>query len=153
MGKQSGLLLGLPALGSMTIFLYGEDDFRSSRKLAEIKNRFLQICKEGSALFVFDFSEDDANIEEIIPRLSSGGLFSNKKLAIFKNALQNKKMTEDENLLNFLKKITKDETKDLDVVFWEKEKFDRSAKLIKFLLSNSKREEFNFLEGRNFWAG
>ena len=88
----------------MTIFLYGEDDFRSSRKLAEIKNKFLQICKEGSALFVFDFSEAKQILRRIIPRLSSGGLFSNKKLAIFKNALQNKKMTEDEKSAEFPEK-------------------------------------------------
>jgi DNA polymerase III delta subunit len=64
----------------MIIFLYGEDEFRSLEKLAEIKNKFLEKNKEGAPLSVFDFTEKDWNIEEIIMSISSGGLFSSKKL-------------------------------------------------------------------------
>jgi len=75
------------------------------------------------------------------------GLFSDKKLAIVKHALQNKKIAESEGLLEFLKKLKKSEDKDLTLIFWEKEKLDKKNKLVKFLLSNSNSQEFSFLAG------
>ncbi|MDD5489163.1 MAG: DNA polymerase III subunit delta [Candidatus Moranbacteria bacterium] len=131
----------------MIIFLYGEDEFRSNRKLAEVKDKFLQNYKEGSTLFVFDFAEPTEKINEMLIKLSSGGLFSNKKLAIVKNILQNKTAAQDLELLGFLKKAEKGEMKDLTFVFWEKEKIDKKLKLTKFLLEKSKKQEFGLLDG------
>jgi DNA polymerase-3 subunit delta len=134
----------------MIIFLHGEDEFRSAQKLAEIKNKFLEKNKEGGTLFVFDFSEKEIGAEDLLLNLSTGGLFSNNKLAIFKNALQNKKLAESEELLDFLKKLKREENKDLTMVFWEDEKFEKKAKLVKYLLANSKSQEFEFLQGTKF---
>jgi len=131
----------------MIIFLYGEDGFRSSRKLAEIKNKFTEKNKEGGTLFVFDFQEEDFKAEDLVMKLASGGLFSEKKLAILKSALQNKKMAESEALLEFLKKHKKEEDKDLTLIFWEQEKLDKKNKLVKFLLANSNSQEFTFISG------
>ena len=108
----------------MIIFLFGEDEFRSNRKLAEIKQKFLEKNPDGVS-GLFDFAEPGVKISELVLKLSSGGLFSDKKLAIVKNILQNKTAAEDKELLDFLKKTDKGETKDLTLVFWEKEK-DRS---------------------------
>src|SRR4030042_3418173 len=131
----------------MIIFLYGEDEFRSQRKLAEIKNKFLQNYKEGATLFVFDFLENEEKIDELTLKLSSGGLFSNKKLAIVKNIFLNKTAAENAAFLDFLKRADKEGVKDLTLVFWEKEKIDKKWKLAKFLLEKAKKQEFNFLEG------
>lgn len=131
----------------MIIFLYGEDEFRSSRKLAEIKNKFIEKNKEGGTLFVFDLAEPAVKISEMLLKLSSGGLFSNKKLAIIKNILQNKTAAEDREFLDFLKKADKGEIKDLTLVFWEREKFDKKLKLAKFLLEKAKKQEFRLLDG------
>ena len=131
----------------MIIFLYGEDEFRSNRKLAEIKNKFLEKNKEGGTLFVFDFSEGEVKIEDFIIKISSGGLFSNKKLVIIKNIFQDKAAAESKELIDFLKRAGKEEKKDIIIVFWEKEKIDKKLKLAKFLLENSKKQEFDFLEG------
>ena len=131
----------------MIIFLYGEDEFRSSRKLAEIKNKFLEKNKEGGTLFVFDFAEPEIKSSEVILKLSSGGLFSSKKLAIAKNTFQNKAAAEDKEFLDFLKKADKGEIKDLTLVFWEKEKIDKKLKLAKFLLEKAKKQEFKLLDG------
>ncbi|OGI25033.1 MAG: DNA polymerase III subunit delta [Candidatus Moranbacteria bacterium RBG_13_45_13] len=131
----------------MIIFLYGEDEFRSQRKLAEIKNKFLQNYKEGATLFVFDFLENEEKIDELTLKLSSGGLFSNKKLAIVKNIFLNKTAAENAAFLDFLKRADKEGVKDLTLVFWEKEKIDKKLKLAKFLLEKAKKQEFNFLEG------
>jgi len=131
----------------MIIFLYGEDEFRSQRKLAEIKNKFLEKDKEGGTLFVFDFTQNETKIDDLLLKLSSGGLFSNKKLAIVKNVLQNKTVLENKEFLDFLKKKDKGEARDLTLIFWEKEKFDKKLKLAKFLFEKSKKQEFKFLEG------
>ena len=48
----------------MIIFLYGEDEYRSAQKLAEIKSKFLDKNKEGGTLFVFDFQEEEINEED-----------------------------------------------------------------------------------------
>jgi DNA polymerase-3 subunit delta len=130
----------------MIIFLYGEDEFRSNRKLAEIKNKFLEKNKEGGTLFVFDFTESTAKISELLFKLSAGGLFSNKKLAIVKNILQNKTVAGGKELLDFLKKADKGEMKDLTLVFWEKEKIDKKLKLAKFLFEKTKKQEFKLFD-------
>ena len=61
-----------------------------------------------------------------------------------------KKIYENDTLLNFLKKIKNEEIKNLTIVFWESGKFEKKSKLAKFLLANSKSQEFNFLEGIKF---
>ena len=94
----------------MIIFLYGEDEFRSLGKLAEIKNRFLEKNNPAPA-GLFDFAEKDWNIEEIIMNISSGGLFSSKKLVVIKNILSAKKDFADEKFEKFLKDEAKKRNK------------------------------------------
>jgi len=141
---------------AMIIFLYGEDEFRSLRKLAEIKNKFLQIYKEGASLFIFDFAEKDWNIEDIIINISSGGLFSSKKLVIIKNILSVNKDFENEKFEKFLKEEVKKEKSDLILIFWEGGKVKKSEKIYKLLQKIAKCQEFELLEGaklRNWIIG
>jgi DNA polymerase III subunit delta len=136
--------VGTRGIENMKIFLYGEDEFQSGRKLAEIKNKFIEKNKEGGTLFVFDFAQNETKVDSLLMNLSSGGLFSKKKLAIVKNILQNKVAAEDKEIMSYLKK---EESKDITLVFWEKDKIDKRLKLAKFLLEKSKKQEFVFLEG------
>jgi len=136
----------------MIIFLYGEDGFRSDRKLAEIKNKFLEKNKEGGTLFVFDFADSETKIEELPLKLSSGGLFSNKKLAIVKNILENKTASDDKKFFDFMKRKEKGEMKDLTLIFWENGKIDKKLKLAKFLLERSKQQEFISLNSAKLTA-
>jgi DNA polymerase-3 subunit delta len=130
----------------MIIFLHGEDDFRSSRKLAEIKNKFLEKNKEGASLFVFDFEESNIDIGNILTDISSGGLFSSKKLAIFKNIFASKK-SADEKLEKFLKSEAKNEKSNLILVFWEAGKVKRGERFFKLLQKIAKCQEFEKLDG------
>lgn len=130
----------------MIIFLYGEDEFRSNRKLAEIKNRFLEKNKEGATLSVFDFSEKDFDLDEIILDSSSGGLFSAKRLVIVKNLLAKKDLA-GESLLEFLKRKSKGEFESAILVFWEGDDFDKKNPLVKFLLKAGKCQRFEMLGG------
>jgi DNA polymerase III subunit delta len=131
----------------MIIFLYGEDDYRSIGKLTEIKNKFLEKNKEGASLFVFDFVEKDWNIQEVILSISSGGLFTSKKLAIIKNVFSAKKGFADENFDKFLKNEAKKDKSDLILVFWEGGKIKKSEKPYKLLQKIAKCQEFELLEG------
>ncbi|MCX6766615.1 MAG: DNA polymerase III subunit delta [Candidatus Moranbacteria bacterium] len=139
----------------MIIFLFGEDEFRSSQKLAEIKNKFLQIYSPAPA-GLFDFAEKDWNIKEVLLNISSGGLFTSKKLAIIKNILAGKKEFSDDTFEKFLKAEAKKEKGDLILIFWESGKTKKNSKLYKLLKKIAKCQEFELLEGaklRNWVIG
>ncbi|MCK9378518.1 MAG: DNA polymerase III subunit delta [Candidatus Moranbacteria bacterium] len=131
----------------MILFLYGNDDFRSSEKLAEIKNEFLEKDSLGAGLAVFDF-EEGAKESDVADVLSSGGLFSSKKLVVVKNLLVDGKTEEQANILEILEKknsISKDE--DLVLVFWVKGMPRKNGKLFKFISSIGRSEIFEKLTG------
>ena len=130
----------------MIIFLYGEDSFRSMEKLAEIKNKFLEKNSPAPA-GLFDFAEKDWNTGEIIMNISSGGLFSSKKLVIIKNILAGKKDLESEKFEKFLKAEAKKDKSDLILIFWESGKTKKGGKLYKLLKKIAKCQEFELLEG------
>ncbi|MDP1845352.1 MAG: DNA polymerase III subunit delta, partial [Candidatus Moranbacteria bacterium] len=130
----------------MIIFLYGEDEFRSQRKLTEIKNKFFEKNNPAPA-GLFDFSEKNFDLEEIAMDASSDGLFSTKKLVIIKNLLAAIKKPGNEKFENFLKRKNKGDYKDVILVFWEGKKFAKDSKIYKFLQKNSKKQEFSFLKG------
>jgi DNA polymerase-3 subunit delta len=93
-------------------------------------------------------------IDELPVKLSSGGLFSNKKLAIVKNILAGKKELSSEIFEKFLKEEAKKEKSDLILVFWEAGKPKKGEKLFKQLQKIAKCQEFEFLEGAKLknWA-
>lgn len=128
----------------MIIFLFGEDDFRSLRKLSEIKEKFLEKNREGFGLDVLDFSEKSRSAEEIAMACGSGGLFSKKKLVIVKNFLASK--TEGGNLAEFLKKFKKKESAETTLIFWEGGSFDKRSKLYKLISIIDRSQEFKSLE-------
>lgn len=131
----------------MIIFLYGEDEFRSLEKLAEIKNKFQEKNKEGASLSVFDFAEKDWRIGDIITNISSGGLFSSKKLVVIKNIISSKTDPDEEKLEKFLKAEAKKEKSDLILIFWESGNVKKGLKLYKLLQKIAKCQEFELLEG------
>lgn len=138
--------MGTRGIENMIIFLYGEDEFRSLRKLAEIKNKFFEKNNPASA-GLFDFSEKNFDLGEIVMDASSGGLFSTKKLVIIKNLLAVAKKPGNESFENFLKRKNKGDYKDVILVFWEGKKFAKDSKVYKFLQKNSKKQEFSSLSG------
>jgi DNA polymerase III subunit delta len=128
----------------MVIFLYGEDEFRSLRKLSELKGKFLEKNKGGFGLDVFDFSDKSQSADEIIMSSESGGLFSKKKLVIVKSFIISKK--EPDKLADFLKKFIKNNSADTTLVFWEGSNLDKRNKLFKLLSKIEKSQEFKSLE-------
>jgi len=132
----------------MILFLYGEDDFRSGEKLIAIRNKFLRRDKAGSGLSVIDFEEngEEANLPEIA---GARGLFSVKRLVIAKNLILSGTAGDQSEALNFLESNKKNlqASQDLVLVFWEKGLPKKNNKLFKFLLANSKSQNFEKLGG------
>ena len=131
----------------MIIFLYGEDEFRSLQKLAEIKTKFLQKNKEGASLSVFDFSEKEYFPESIVTEMSSRGLFSTKKLITIKNILSSKSDFQSEKFGKFLKEAAGDGENDFILIFWEGGGIKKGDKFFKRLQKIGKCQEFRLLEG------
>ncbi len=131
----------------MIIFLYGEDDFRSSEKLKEIKEKFIRSDSRGAGLSVLDLSEKPES--DVISALGSLGLFSAKRLIIIKNLIfsgAKEKQDEIQRHLEKNKNISSDA--DLVVVFWEENMPRKNNALYKFLDSKAegiKKQNFEKL--------
>ena len=137
----------LRASFAMIIFLYGEDEFRSLRKISEIKEKFLEKNRENFALDVFDLTEEKKDLSAITMSASSEGLFSKKRLVIAKNLIASRLAAENDAFISFLKEKAKENSKDLILVFWEGKKIDKRDKIYKLLLKIAKSQEFGSLEG------
>jgi len=139
----------------MLLFLYGEDSFRSWEKVKVIKNKFLSKDKIGSGLSVVDFEEEDGG-NKLSEVAGAQGLFSLKRLIIIKNLILSGNSDDQQEALNFLKTDKKNlhASQDIVLVFWEKELPGKKSKLFKFLLTNSKKQNFEKLTGAklSFWV-
>lgn len=134
----------------MIIFFYGEDDFRSYEKVLEIKNKFLTNDKPQTGLSLFDAEDSKENIiEKFKASLSLSGLFSQKKLIILKKIITKTPSDEQAKILKFLKANIEKLKIDSDcvIIFWEKEMPRKNNALFKFLLDNTKKQNFEKLSG------
>jgi len=137
----------------MIIFLYGEDSFRSSQKMLEIKNKFLGTEAGISGLSVVD-CEDKNQDKNIASLLGTPNLLAPKRLVIVKNLILKGAEKEQEEILEFLKKNKNlPENKDLIVVFWESGAVKREKSIYKFLDKCAKNQNFEKLAGAklNAW--
>jgi DNA polymerase-3 subunit delta len=130
----------------MLIFLYGEDNYSSREKLAEIKNKFIKYDKSASGLSSFD-CEEKADIRDIISAMETANLLAPKRLVIIKNYIAGLSAAEQEKMLDFLKSRTKKiaEEKDLVAVFWESGSPAKNNALFKFLEKYAKKQNFEKL--------
>jgi len=137
----------------MIIFLYGEDNYRSKRKLEEIIEQYKKAHKSGLNLIKldlgkpFDTAQGKNSFEDFYSNLRVNSMFAEKKLIILNNVFQDHKFQEE-----FLKEIKDLENlRDVIVVF-EKEAVDERSKFFKVLKKEAKSQEFNFLGGSSLLA-
>lgn len=122
----------------MIYFLYGEDTFRSRKKLEEIIEQYKKAHKSGLNLIKLDAKEKE--FSDLMDNFKIVSMFAEKKLIVVNNLFLNQKFQDE-----FLKEIKNMEgSKDVIVVF-EKEKIDERNKLFKALKKQAKCQEFNFL--------
>jgi len=119
----------------MIYFIYGEDSYRSKRKLEEIVEGYKKVHKSGLNLIYID--SDAVSFKEFNTNLQTNSMFAEKKLIILNNVFDNAKFQED--FLESLKKI--EEIKDI-VVIYENKMPDQRTKFFKALQKEVKCQEF-----------
>jgi DNA polymerase-3 subunit delta len=101
----------------MLFFLYGEDDYRSSEKLNQIKERFIEkVDESGYNIVILD---EKITVEKFTKEFSQTGFLASKKLIIIKNLLR-QTLTKDlaEVVLDYLDKFKNDKDENI-IVFYE----------------------------------
>ena len=134
----------------MLIFLYGQDNFRSRRKLNEIIEKYQKSQKSGFNLRRFDLAETD--FQDVFSEFQQSSIFQEKKLLVLENVFSSPNLKE--KLLENEKALL--ESKDA-IVFYENDKLGKIAEknaFFKFLHKEAKSQEFNLLIGQQLrsWA-
>ena len=126
----------------MIIFLYGQDTYRSHRKLNEIIEHHKKIHKSGLNLKYLNLNEK--GFEDFKDEFQSISMFAEKKLIILEETFTNQNFKE-----NFLKNSKKFVNSGDIILFYETTETPRSNSLFKFLKKYTKSQEFKLLEGEN----
>lgn len=135
----------------MILFLYGEDNYRSSQKLKALKDKFVE--KYGDTnLETFEEEFDLAKIKNSITALP---FLSDKRMVVIKNILKSKSPTSplqtglrgaSKSVLDDLVQILDHVPEETILIFWEEGVPDKRTALFK-LLQKEKSEEFEKLQG------
>ena len=121
----------------MIIFLYGEDTFRSRRKLKEFKDKFLsEVDPDGNSLLVLD--GEKANIGQINEAVAAPSLFSRKRMIIIERLFNNKSKSVLDEACDYFKKIEKKDNENI-VVFWDEVKAHGLGKNKLFIFLKNQR--------------
>lgn len=130
----------------MIIFLYGEDTFRSLKKLKEIVAHYQTIHPVGLDLRFFDCQKE--NFEDFRNQFRTKSMFKEKKLFVLQSSFSNTQFKKKflENKQNFLKTQN-------TILFYEKGDVLTKDPFFVFLKKNSKSQQFNLLklEGLDRW--
>ena len=123
----------------MIYFIYGEDSYRSKRKLDEIVLGYKEKNKSGLSLVYVDASEKD--FKDFYVGLRTNSMFAEKKLVIIRNVFSQTKFQEE-----FLKEIKNlEDAKDI-VIVYEDELPDKRIKFFKAMQKTAKCQEFECLQ-------
>jgi DNA polymerase-3 subunit delta len=128
----------------MIYFIYGQDSFRSKRKLEEIILGYKKVHKSGLNLIYVDIKRPTgdgySDFKDFYSNLKITSMFAEKKLIILKNVFRDLKFQEEfsENIKNL------EDLKDIIVIYEDTEP-DKRVKFFKALQKNGKCQEFNYL--------
>jgi len=135
----------------MIIFFYGEDDFCSSQKIFEVRDKYLSFDSSGSGISIFDFSEEKNLLPKIKSVFYTANLLVSKRLLIIKKVIEAGSPLEQKDLLQSIKKNYSRLISDKDsvVVFWEANQPKKNNVLYKFfvLKEEIKKQKFEKLIG------
>ncbi|NCD00738.1 DNA polymerase III subunit delta [bacterium] len=126
----------------MIFFLFGEDNYRSQKKINEIKNKFLESVKNSRNSLSY-INGENTNLNEINEKFSLNSLFSEKKIIIIKNILQNTKQDFLESFLNYFKNNNLEKSENA-IIFFEENKIEEKKlkKEHKKIYSILKKQKF-----------
>ncbi|MEK7658361.1 MAG: DNA polymerase III subunit delta [Patescibacteria group bacterium] len=139
----------------MIYFIYGEDSYRSKKKLEEIILGYKKVHKSGLNLVYVDAGKTDFN--DFYSNFKITSMFAEKKLIVLKNVFSRPERAEgpsqkfQEEFLENFKNLEKIE--DIIIVF-EYDAVDERKKLFKILKKETKCQELSFLFGLSLkkWA-
>lgn len=140
----------------MIIFLYGDNDFKARQKINEIKKKFFQEVDPNEHSFnVLDGAS--INLDKVSEAISTGSLFTKKRLTLIENIFSNKKTTFLEELLGYLQKNDLDKSDDILIVYEPRIK-NQKGKAVKAssngekdsALSVKEKKLFEFLTQQKF---
>jgi DNA polymerase-3 subunit delta len=132
----------------MIFFLYGPDTFRSKEKLNAIVKRFVDNVKNAdNSLLRIDGQK--TNLEEINQGIKGESLFSEKKMLIIENILENENKDFLEKFLDYLKKEKISDSPHA-IVFFENDIVEKkllapAKKLFKYLSKEKFAQEFKLM--------
>ena len=126
----------------MIFFLYGKNDFFSSRKLKAIIAGYQQKHITGLNLRYFDFNQD--NFESLRDESQIKSMFKEKKMFILKNGFSNSVFKQKflENKEKFIKSNNL-------LVFYEKQEIKERDGFFFFLKKNARCQEFKPLKPKD----
>ncbi len=103
----------------MIIFLYGEDTYRSSQKLQQIKDKFLkEVDSTGMNLTTLDGAK--LKFEEFNQHVKSSPFMARKRMVIIKNLISENKSKEiQKEIVKLLNQESQNPDQDNILVFWE----------------------------------
>jgi len=123
----------------MIYFIYGQDSYRSKRKLEEIIEGYKKVHKSGLNLIYADTKE--SSFKDFYNQLKISSMFAEKKLVVLRNVFGDAKFQED--FLENAKSLG--DVKDIIVVY-EDCAPDERIKFFKTLQKIAKRQKFSFLQ-------
>ena len=124
----------------MIIFLYGEDTYRSRRKLQEIVDHYREIHKSGLNLKYFDGGAVD--FQDFKSELQTVSMFKEKKLLILTDVFSNQAFKD-----SFLKDSKRFISSDNVILFYEEKGGLARDPLLAFLKKHAQSQEFELLSG------
>ena len=103
----------------MIIFLYGEDTFRSSKKLKQIKDKFIiEVDSSGMNLAVLEGAK--LKFEEFNQQVKASPFLARKRMLIIKNLISENKSKEiQKEIVELLNTESKNPKEDNILIFWE----------------------------------
>lgn len=125
----------------MIIFIYGDDAFRSRRKLRELKDKFSRdVDPSGSSLLVIDGKT--TGIKEINEVVGPASLFSRRRMIVIEDIFSNKGKDIFGEVLDYFKKMEEGKANENVIVFWDpvtsKEKLAKAKKELFLFLGKQK---------------
>ncbi|MFH1423617.1 MAG: DNA polymerase III subunit delta [Candidatus Nealsonbacteria bacterium] len=124
----------------MIIFLYGEDTYRSRKKLEEIVAHYKEIHKSGLNLRYLDGKNID--FQDIKSELQTVSMFKEKKLLILMGVFSNQGLKD-----GFLKDSKRFVDSDNVILFYEEKGGLTRDPLFTFLKKQAQSQEFELLSG------
>lgn len=132
----------------MIIFLYGDNDFKARQKINEIKKKFFQEVDPNEHSFnVLDGTSID--LDKVSEAVSTGSLFTKKRLTLIENIFSNKKTAFLEELLSYLQNNSLDKGDDILIIYEPRIK-NQKSKAVKASPNGEKDSPLNAKEKKLF---